>query len=103
MAGVRILFVLVTAGFPCQGLSGANATQKGFEDDRSQLFYEGRRVVQEVKAEKHQLEFLFENVASMDAADRDYVSHFLGVRPSVSCASGIRRLDASVTSGLHGG
>ena len=42
--------------------------------------------------EKHRLEFLFENVASMDAADRDLVSHYLGVRPIVSCASGISQV-----------
>ena len=78
-----------TAVFSCHGLSGAYATKKGFDDPRSQLFFQGLRVVKEVKAEKHQLEFLFENVASMDNADRDVVSHFLGVRPLVGCASGI--------------
>ena len=89
LAGVCILFVLVTAGFPCQGLSGANATKKGFEDPRSQLFFQALRVVKDVQAEKHKLEFLFENVASMDAADRDIVSHYLGVRPIVACAAGL--------------
>ena len=38
LAGVRVQFVLVLCGFPCQGLSGANPTRKGFYDERSQLF-----------------------------------------------------------------
>ena len=42
-----------------------------------------------MQAEKHPLQFLFENVASMDPADRDVVSHYLGVRPVVACASDI--------------
>ena len=92
LAGAHILFVLVTAGFPCQGLSGANATRQGFDDPRSQLFFEGLRVVQDVKAEKHSLEFLFENVASMAESDREVVTRFLGVRPVVACASGISQV-----------
>ena len=89
LAGFRIKFVLITAGFPCQGLSGANATRLGFDDPRSQLFFEGLRVVQDVKAEKHQHEFLFESVASMAAEDRDVVTRYLGVRSIVTCASGM--------------
>ena len=92
LAGVHILFVLILAGFPCQGLSGANATKKGFDDPRSRLFFHALRVVQEAKAEKHQVRFLFENVASMDAADRDLVSSYVGVRPVVVCASGMSQV-----------
>ena len=78
LAGVHIILVIVTAGFPCQGLSGANALKKGFGDPRSQLFFQALRVVRDVQAEKHPLQFLFENVASMDQADRDVVSRYLG-------------------------
>ena len=39
LAGVNILFVLLICGFPCQGLSGANATKTGFYYPRSQLFF----------------------------------------------------------------
>ena len=92
LAGVNILFVLLIAGFPCQGLSGANAEKKGFGDPRSQLFFQAVRIVKDVQAEKHRLEFLFENVASMERSDRDVVSHYLGVRPIVACASGLSQV-----------
>ena len=87
-----MLFVLLIAGFPCQGLSGANATKKGFYDPRSQLFFEALRVVKDLQSEKHRLEFLFENVASMDNQDRDLVSYYLGVRPMVACSSGLSQV-----------
>ena len=92
LAGIQVTFVLLIAGFPCQGLSGANATKKGFYDPRSQLFFEALRVVKDLQAEKHRLEFLFENVASMDGQDRDLVSYYLGVRPVVACSSGLSQV-----------
>jgi hypothetical protein len=92
LAGVRVVRVLVLAGFPCQGLSGANALKLGFGDDRTLLFFEAIRVVKEVQEEKHSLDFLFENVASMDNSDRDVISRYAGVRPVVVCASGISQV-----------
>ena len=92
LAGIQVLFVLLIAGFPCQGLSGANATKKGFYDPRSQLFFEALRVVKDLQAEKHREEFLFENVASMDGQDRDLVSYYLGVRPVVACSAGLSQV-----------
>ena len=50
------------------------------------------RVVKDIKAEKHPVEFCFENVASMDREDRDVVTRFLGVRPVVACASGLSQV-----------
>ena len=52
LAGVGTRKVLVEGGSPCQGLSGANATKKGFEDPRSKLFYEMIRVIKDLHQEK---------------------------------------------------
>ena len=84
--------MLVIAGFPCQGFSGLNALRQGFGDERSQLFFEALRVLKDVKAEKHRLEFLLENVATMASENRDVISSYLGVRPVVVCSSGISQV-----------
>ena len=65
LAGVQILFVLVVAGFPCQGLSGANRLRRGMDDPRSQLFFLALRVVGDIQAEKHRLHFLFDRLNSI--------------------------------------
>ena len=92
LAGVHILFVLVVAGFPCQGFTFLNALRQGFEDERAQLFFEALRVLKDVRAEKHRLEFLLENVATMSNDNRDRISSFLGVRPVAVCSSGISQV-----------
>ena len=92
LSGAAIAFVLLLAGFPCQGLSGDSPTKKGFYDARSQLFFEGVRVVKNSEAEKHRLECPFASVASMGAADRDLVTHYLGEWPVVACPSGLSQV-----------
>ncbi len=69
-------FDLLCAGFPCQSFSIAG-NQKGFEDERGQLFYELLRILEEVKPKY----FFFENVSSMSKPNQDFISEKLGVQP----------------------
>lgn len=67
---------LLIAGFPCQSFSGAGK-QKGFEDERGQLFYKCLEALENCKPKW----FLFENVASMKPAVKDFISEKFGVQP----------------------
>lgn len=71
---------LVMFGSPCQTFSVAIPTEHriGFENlEKSGLFYECFRILQEVKPKY----FLMENVKSMKNEDRDIISDLLGVQP----------------------
>ena len=59
LTGIQVLFALLIAGVPCQGLSGANATKKGFYDPRSQLFFEALRIVKDLQSEKTSIRISF--------------------------------------------
>ena len=52
---------LLIGGSPCQDLSIAKKNIKGLQGDRSSLFYEYLRILNEVKPKY----FILENVASM--------------------------------------
>ena len=84
LGGVDPLFVLLVAGSPCQGLSGLNATKKGFEDVRSALFFETVRIAKLIRQEKFEYELLNENAASMSQEDRAHTktSRYLLATPS---------------------
>ena len=68
-------FDLLIGGSPCQGFSFAG---KGlnFEDERSKLFFEYVRILNEVKPKF----FLLENVV-MKQEFQDVISEYLGVKP----------------------
>ena len=71
---------LMIFGSPCQSFSRCMKTDMrvGLEDKtRSGLFFECYRILQEV----HPTWWLLENVASMKAEDRDYLSECMGVEP----------------------
>jgi len=70
------IFDLLIGGFPCQSFSIAG-NKKGFEDERGNLFFELLRILKEVKPKY----FLFENVASMSKANKDFITEKLGVEP----------------------
>lgn len=70
-------FDLVIGGSPCQDLSIANRLRKGLSGERSGLFFEFVRALDEVKPHY----FLLENVASMSKENRDIISNYLGVEP----------------------
>ena len=72
---------LLVGGSPCQNLSMAVINNikhnKGLEGEKSKLFYEFLRLLEETKP-KH---FLLENVGKMSDKDRDIISTCLGVQP----------------------
>lgn len=69
---------LLVAGFPCQSLScAASQKESGLIKGKSVLFWELIRIFRIVKPKY----FLFENVASMKASDRDEISRVVGVDP----------------------
>ena len=64
---------------PCQDLSAAKANGKGLDGEKSSLFFEYARILQEVKPKY----FLLENVASMKKVDRDIITGIMGVEPTL--------------------
>ena len=67
-------FDLLIGGFPCQSFSIAG-NQKGFADERGQLFFEALRILEEVKPKY----FIFENVNSMSKENKALIDEKLGV------------------------
>ena len=68
---------LLIGGSPCQDLSIAKAGRKGLDGDRSGLFWEYVRILNEVKPRY----FILENVASMPKEAKDIITKTLGVEP----------------------
>lgn len=68
---------LLVGGSPCQNLSKSNwTTRVGLKGNKSRLFYEYVRLLNEVKPEH----FLLENVV-MPQKDNDIITDLLGVQP----------------------
>ena len=72
---------LLIFGSPCQDMSSINKNRKGLSGEKSSLFHEAVRILNEVKEKNPSVYFLMENVASMSASDRDIISEILGVKP----------------------
>ncbi|MDO6813253.1 DNA cytosine methyltransferase [Tenacibaculum soleae] len=68
---------VMTFGSPCQDLCSLRKNRTGLAGEKSSLFYEALRVLQEVKPKY----FLMENVGSMPKHDRKIISDLLGVEP----------------------
>lgn len=73
----NVKFDLLIGGSPCQDLSIAKRDRQGLQGERSGLFYEYVRILNETKPKY----FILENVASMSQASRDLISEELGVQP----------------------
>ena len=65
---------LLIGGSPCQGFS-ISGNKLNFEDERSKLFFEYVRLLEEIKPKY----FLLENVGSMNNEVREKISKILGV------------------------
>lgn len=76
-------FDFLVGGFPCQDLSSSNTNRQGLAGIRSGLFYKLLEILK-IKKPKY---FLFENVESMDDANKDLISNFVGVQPVMINAS----------------
>lgn len=63
-------FDLLIGGSPCQDLSIAKKDRKGLQGDRSSLFYEYVRILNEVKPKY----FILENVASMSKESKNIIT-----------------------------
>jgi len=74
---------LLIGGSPCQDLSIAKANRKGLDGERSGLFWEYVRILNDVKPRY----FILENVASMSKESKDKISEILGVQPIMIDAS----------------
>jgi DNA (cytosine-5)-methyltransferase 1 len=61
---------LLIGGSPCQDLSIAKKDRKGLDGDRSSLFYEYLRILNEAKPKY----FILENVASMSKASKELIT-----------------------------
>jgi len=70
-------FDLLIGGSPCQDLSIAKKNRKGLDGERSGLFWEYVRILNEVKPKY----FILENVASMPKEAKDLITKTLGVEP----------------------
>ena len=85
----KLDFNCLVGGSPCQGLSRANITRKGLEDERSRLFFAFLEILR-YKKPKY---FCLENVASMSNAAKKQISDLLGCEPV--------RLDSGLVSAAH--
>jgi DNA (cytosine-5)-methyltransferase 3A len=74
---------LLIGGSPCQDLSVAKKGRKGLAGDRSSLFWEYVRILNECKPKW----FILENVNSMSKDDKDTITKALGVEPIMINAS----------------
>lgn len=70
---------LVLAGSPCQGFSMAGK-MLAFDDDRSKLYFEFERILNEIKQENPNVKFILENV-KMKQEYKDVITSRLGVEP----------------------
>lgn len=70
-------FDLLIGGSPCQDLSIAKKNREGLKGQRSGLFFEYVRILNEVKPRY----FVLENVNSMPKEAKEQISEILGVQP----------------------
>ena len=68
---------LLIGGSPCTDISIANTKGKGLKGEKSGLFWEFHRLLNEIKPKY----FLLENVASMKKRDKEIITDALGLEP----------------------
>ena len=84
--------VLIIGGSPCQDLSGVNILGVGLQGPRSRLFFTAvKSIFQTAPAAwpDAAIDFMIENVASMQPQYRDRMSQALGLLPIKCCPSSV--------------
>ncbi len=71
---------IVIGGSPCQDISGLKKNNKGVEGEKSSLFFEYLRLLEEARKINPEVFFLLENVSGNKKAI-DTITRMLGVRP----------------------
>ena len=87
----RVVQVHLIGGFPCVHLSSARANRRNLEGQGSRLFWDLKQLlawIEQAFGHFAQVEFLIENVLSMDVSARQEISKQLGVEPVAVCPSG---------------
>ena len=104
----RVTHVHLVGGFPCVHLSSARAGRQNLEGEGSRLFYNLVELIKwcrEVFEPTAVVEFLVENVRSMDGSARREISRVLGVEPLGLCPSDIMPYNrprlAWTSAGIH--
>ena len=86
----RVTHVQLIGGFPCVHLSAARAGRLNLQGDGSRLFWELKQLlgwIEESFSGHAQVDFIIENVLSMDVSARQEISRQLGVEPIALCPS----------------
>lgn len=86
----RVTHVHIIGGFPCVHLSSARAGRLNLEGEGSRLFWKLKDLIswtEQAFQPGATVEFLIENVFSMDVAARREISSELGVEPLMLCPS----------------
>ena len=88
----RVSHVHVYGGFPCVHLSSARADRQNLEGEGSKLFWNLKQLIDDVEAifgETAEVEYVVENVFSMDVEAREEISTILQIEPLVLCPSDV--------------
>ena len=88
----RVTHVHLLAGFPCVHLSAVRANRMNLAGAGSNLFWDLKRIIDEVEeifGSFAEVEFMVENVLSMDTDARAEISRVLGVEPIAMCPSDV--------------
>ena len=88
----RVTHVHIVGGFPCVHLSAVRAGRQNLEGEGSKLFWTLLQLIRWVEAvfgSTAQVDFIVENVLSMDISARREISHWLGVEPLALCPSDV--------------
>ena len=86
----RVTHVHVYGGFPCVHLSSARANRRNLEGEGSKLFWNLKKLIEDVESvfgETATVEFVVENVFSMDVSARNEISGILRIEPLMLCPS----------------
>lgn len=94
--------IIFFSSFPCLDLSGIKKNREGLHGPQSSLFFEGLRILKELKVHLEtsgkRIFYVFENVASMSQKDQEEIlMHLQKVYPETS----VINIDSALVSASH--